>query len=229
MFTKPFLSSFCGAAALALLLLSGCATDGGAAVSTDRPGGVNLAAQTPESVHATPADYAGNDCEALERFLPVMQQGLKTSAGFAHKVYGWHQSAIEQVQRDKGCAEQRSAAGAARASASGQIGAELQPVTPADARALGLDAPRGALVAHPASGGPAERAGLRPRDVIVEVAGQRVQTPAELKSIVGLMAPGFKTSLRVWRERAMVDLTVEIAAPPAAAAGSATAVASRSR
>ncbi|MGJ7494329.1 PDZ domain-containing protein [Variovorax sp. RT4R15] len=196
-------------------LLSACAAPG----ERDRLGmPVDLAAQTPERVHAAPADYRGNDCDMLARFLPAMQHGLRITAGFTHTVYGWHVSAIEQVQREKGCDDPRAvaAAAAATAAASGQLGIQLEPVTPALARTLGMDAPRGALVVAPV--GPAGPAGLHARDVIVEIAGQRVQTPTELKSIVGLMAPGYRAPLRVWREGSIVELTIEISAPPAAAA-----------
>lgn len=204
--------AFCGALAT-LALLSACAAS------------PELSAQTPERVHAAPADYAGNDCDMLARFLPVMQHGYRVTAGFQHTVYGWHVSAIEQVQREKGCDDQRAAA-AMKSAASGQLGAQLDEVTPALARTLGMDAARGALVVQAT----APAAGLQARDVIVEIAGQRVQTPTELKSIVGLMAPGYQAPLRVWRDGSMVDLTIEVAAPQAAsttATQTATAVATR--
>lgn len=180
-----------------LALLSACAAS------------PELAAQTPERVHAAPADYAGNDCDMLARFLPVMQHGYRVTAGFQHTVYGWHMSAIEQVQREKGCSDERAAA-AANAAASGRLGVQLEPVTPTVARTLGIGAARGALVGQTSAS-----SGLQARDVIVEIAGQQVQTPNELKAIVGLMAPGYRAPLRVWRGGSMVDLTVELAAAQA--------------
>ncbi len=54
------------------------------------------------------------------------------------------------------------------------LGADLQPVTPDIAEGLGLDRPQGAVVTKLASGGPAEKAGLRPGDVIVAVDGREV-------------------------------------------------------
>ncbi len=182
-----------------LALLSGCAAS------------PELAAQTPERVHAAPADYAGNDCDMLARFLPVMQHGYRVTAGFQHTVYGWHMSAIEQVQREKGCGDQRATA-AAKSAASGQLAVQLETVTPAAARRLGMPAAHGALVTQTT----APSTGLLPRDVILEIAGQQVQTPAELKSIVGLMAPGYKAAIRVWREGSMLDLTIDVGASQAA-------------
>ena len=181
-----------------LALLSACAAS------------PELAAQTPERVHAAPADYAGNDCDMLARFLPVMQHGYRVTAGFQHTVYGWHMSAIEQVQREKGCGDPRAAT-AAKSAASGQLAVQLEPVTPAAARTLGMPAARGALVTQTT----APTTGLLPRDVILEIAGQQVQTPAELKSIVGLMAPGYKAPVRVWRGGSMLELTIDVAAAQA--------------
>ena len=186
-------------ALITLALLSGCAAS------------PELAAQTPEKVHAAPADYAGNDCDMLARFLPVMQHGYRVTAGFQHTVYGWHMSAIEQVQREKGCGDPRAAT-AAKSAASGQLAVQLEPVTPAAARTLGMPAARGALVTQTT----APTTGLLPRDVILEIAGQQVQTPAELKSIVGLMAPGYKAPMRVWRNGSMLELTVDVGASQAA-------------
>ncbi len=57
------------------------------------------------------------------------------------------------------------------------LGAELQPLTTEIATAFGLDRPAGAVVASVMRGGPAERAGLRPGDVIVAVDGREVADP----------------------------------------------------
>ena len=185
-------------ALLVAVLLSACAA------------APELSAQTPDRVHAAPADYRHNDCDMLARFLPVMQHGYIVTAGFQHTVYGWHVSAIEQVQQEKGCNALLTSA-AARAAAGGQLDVQLEPVTTGLARTLGMGAARGALVVQAPSG-----AGLRARDVIVEMAGQQVQTPAEVKAIAGLLAPGTTAPLRVWRAGSLIDLAVSVAAPPAA-------------
>jgi Do/DeqQ family serine protease len=57
------------------------------------------------------------------------------------------------------------------------LGARLQPLTSEIAESLSLKRPVGALVASVVSDGPAAKAGLRPRDVIVSVDGQEVDDP----------------------------------------------------
>ncbi|TGY85484.1 PDZ domain-containing protein, partial [Marinicauda algicola] len=54
------------------------------------------------------------------------------------------------------------------------LGARRQPVTSDLAQSLGLDRPRGAIVSELWPGGPAEEAGLRRGDILVEVDGVEV-------------------------------------------------------
>ncbi|MDO9195252.1 S1C family serine protease [Rhodoferax sp.] len=103
--------------------------------------------------------------------------------------------------------------GAAGVPAQGAFRARFDAVTPAFAQSLGLESPGGALVIDTEKGSTAEKAGLRPLDIITEVEGQRVQTPADLQAIVGRIRPGYKAAVRVWRKKAMHDMVVEVAAP----------------
>lgn len=101
------------------------------------------------------------------------------------------------------------------AAAPGRIGLKLDAVTPGLATGLGLPQPQGALVVAVVAGSGAERAGLRPLDVILEIAGQPVQTPADLQTVASRMRPGYSAPLRVWRERAALELAVELTAATA--------------
>jgi Do/DeqQ family serine protease len=60
------------------------------------------------------------------------------------------------------------------------IGASFEPVTSEVAEALGLDRARGALVSSVIEGGPAEKAGIKPGQVIVAVNGIAVEHPDAL-------------------------------------------------
>jgi serine protease Do len=71
----------------------------------------------------------------------------------------------------------------------GWLGVTIQNVDRNLAESFGLDRPRGALVSQLAPGGPAEKAGVEPGDVIVEFAGQAIETSADLPHVVGLIAP----------------------------------------
>lgn len=92
------------------------------------------------------------------------------------------------------------------------IGLQLSALDDATAKKLGLNPVQGALVGEVAKGGTAAKAGLRAQDVIVEIGGQEVRSPAEAQAILDAMRPGFNTPLRVWRARKMHDLTLEVAA-----------------
>jgi hypothetical protein len=99
-----------------------------------------------------------------------------------------------------------------------QIGVRVDAVSPGFAQSLGLTQVRGALVVEVGAGTTADKAGLRALDVIVEITGQQVQSPADLAESLARMRPGFKAALRVWRNKAMRDVVVEIAASVSAAA-----------
>lgn len=62
----------------------------------------------------------------------------------------------------------------------GELGLDVQTITPDLARGLGLARNRGLIVSDVAGGGPAERAGLKPEDVIVGVDGAPMDTTVEL-------------------------------------------------
>ena len=57
----------------------------------------------------------------------------------------------------------------------GFIGVQIQPVTKGIAEAIGLNEPKGALVAETVQDGPAEKAGLKRGDTIVAVEGQPIR------------------------------------------------------
>jgi serine protease Do len=83
----------------------------------------------------------------------------------------------------------------------GWLGVTIQNVDRNLAESFGLDRPRGALVSQLAPGGPAEKAGVEPGDVIVEFAGQAIETSADLPHVVGLIAPDTRVDMRVVRDR----------------------------
>jgi serine protease Do len=74
--------------------------------------------------------------------------------------------------------------------ARGWIGVHIQPVTQDIADGFGLKAAKGALVAQPQKGGPADAAGLKAGDVITAVDGEKIETPRELARKVAALAPG---------------------------------------
>ena len=93
----------------------------------------------------------------------------------------------------------------------GRIGVSIQPVTAALAESFGLDRPRGAAVSSVDSGGPADKAGLKPEDIILSVNGRKVEQSSELPAIIAGIRPGASADLEVWRGKGTrhVSVTVE--------------------
>jgi serine protease Do len=72
----------------------------------------------------------------------------------------------------------------------GVIGVRLQEISAELARALNLPSADGALLLEVFRGGPAERAALRPGDVVVRFDGKPVENDADLVRLTAAAAPG---------------------------------------
>ncbi len=68
------------------------------------------------------------------------------------------------------------------------------------ARALGLDEPRGVLVDRVDPGSPADRAGIRPYDVILAIDGERVNDPIDAYTKLLDYRPGDVVRFLIWRD-----------------------------
>lgn len=96
----------------------------------------------------------------------------------------------------------------------GFIGVGLTNVTKPLAAALGLPKDFGAMVQDVSSGTPAERAGLRPYDVIVGVDGLAVRSDDALIRVVAARLPGALARFDVWRDGALKQIDVKLAERP---------------
>ena len=92
----------------------------------------------------------------------------------------------------------------------GRIGVAIQEVSQSLAQSFGLDKPRGALVASVEPGGPADKAGIKPGDVLLAVNGKAVDRSAELPPLVAAVKPGSKASFDVWRDGAKRTMAVAV-------------------
>jgi Do/DeqQ family serine protease len=104
----------------------------------------------------------------------------------------------------------------------GRIGIQgQQNLTPELAKAFGLPNTRGALIADVVPGSPADKAGLKAEDVILEANGHEIRDFSGLRNIIGLMKVGEKLEFKVWREGKTRNLTVIVGkdTDQAAAAG----------
>jgi serine protease Do len=93
----------------------------------------------------------------------------------------------------------------------GRIGVVIQPVTKELAESFGLPRQQGALVNSVEKGGPAEKAGIEPGDVILRFDGKAVNSSEDLPRIVGATKPGTKATVQVWRNKTARDLQVAVA------------------
>jgi serine protease Do len=90
----------------------------------------------------------------------------------------------------------------------GFIGVNIQDVTPGLAEKLELKEREGALISEITTGSPAEKAGLKTGDVIVEFGGKRVRDSRNLKLNVAQTLPGKDVAVKVSRDGKVKELTV---------------------
>jgi len=96
----------------------------------------------------------------------------------------------------------------------GWIGVQIQPVTSEIADGLGLKNARGALVAEPQSGSPAQKAGIKAGDVIVSVNSETVADARNLARRISAMAPGTSVKLGIIRGGREDTLTLTLGELP---------------
>ena len=102
--------------------------------------------------------------------------------------------------------------GGSPGAAHGKLGLGVETLTPELAQRLGVPAGHGVVVERVAPGSPADRAGLRPGDVIAEVGSKPVESARDFAGRVGDARPGEPLALRVRRGEGAFYTTIEPAA-----------------
>jgi len=90
----------------------------------------------------------------------------------------------------------------------GFIGVIIQPVTPGLAKVFKLKEATGALVAEVKPGGPADKAGFKREDVVIEFNGKPVSDSRQFRLMVAQVQPGKTVSAKVLRDGATKTLQV---------------------
>ena len=96
----------------------------------------------------------------------------------------------------------------------GWLGVEPADLSDDGARALALDKPDGVLIRGLQPDGPAERAGMQVRDVVVDVGGKATHDVAGLMSRIAELTPGTMAKVKVWRAPKTLDLDVTVGKRP---------------
>ncbi|MBI4590010.1 MAG: DegQ family serine endoprotease [Candidatus Rokubacteria bacterium] len=96
----------------------------------------------------------------------------------------------------------------------GWLGIAIQDLTDELAAGFGVQARSGVLVADVMKDSPAEAAGLRPGDIIVQFAGHATRDVPELQRRVAATPPGQPVPLTVLRDKKQTRLTIKIGEMP---------------
>ncbi|MBU0550966.1 Do family serine endopeptidase [Myxococcota bacterium] len=94
------------------------------------------------------------------------------------------------------------------------IGVQIQAVTPALAKAFGLDRPRGALVADVVEGGPAATAGIKAGDIILEFDGRAIDEHDTLPWLASTAGVGKSVILKLLRDKVEREIKVKLGRMP---------------
>ena len=96
----------------------------------------------------------------------------------------------------------------------GWLGIEPQELTPELASTLALPGADGVLIRAVLKSGPADRAGVQARDVVLEIDGKATHDVTSLLAQIAALTPGTQTRLKVLRERKSVEVEVTVGKRP---------------
>src|SRR6188472_1976019 len=98
----------------------------------------------------------------------------------------------------------------------GWLGIEPQEVSAEVAKALALDMAAGVLIRGVVRNGPAERAGIQQRDVVLELDGKPTRDTPALLARIAELAPGSPVKVKLWRDKKAQDVEVTVGRRPSA-------------
>jgi serine protease Do len=98
----------------------------------------------------------------------------------------------------------------------GMLGIMVQDLTPDLADAFKIPDAKGALITQVTPDSPAEKAGLKPKDVVQLINNEPITNAAQLRSIVGTLSVGTRLTLTAIREKERMHFNTIIQNPPKA-------------
>ncbi len=96
----------------------------------------------------------------------------------------------------------------------GWIGVEVQDLSPELAESFRLANTNGTLIAGVQRGGPAEKAGIKPGDILVAVESKPVTDSNSMLNLIAALQPGRSARLTIMRNRQSMDVTVNVGKRP---------------
>ncbi len=96
----------------------------------------------------------------------------------------------------------------------GYLGLSAQDIDDSLVAPLRLKDTMGALVSEVTPDSPAERAGIKPGDVIVEFEGKKVGTSSDIHNMAAQTAPGTRVVIGLFRDGAKIEVTATLSERP---------------
>ncbi len=96
----------------------------------------------------------------------------------------------------------------------GWIGVEVQDLTPELAESFKRPNTNGALIAGVLKGGPADRAGIKPGDILVAVDGKPVIDSSTMLNLIAALSPGKAAAITVMRNQSEKSVTINVGKRP---------------
>tara|TARA_B100001996_G_scaffold367997_1_gene340138 strand:+ start:513 stop:1934 length:1422 start_codon:yes stop_codon:yes gene_type:complete len=90
----------------------------------------------------------------------------------------------------------------------GWLGVRIQQVTEEIAELEKLEKPEGALIASVSEKSPADKAGIKAGDIILEFDGKKVDTMRTLPKLVAQTKVGKRVTVKIWRSQRLISKTV---------------------
>jgi len=92
----------------------------------------------------------------------------------------------------------------------GQLGISVQDLTPELAQAFNIKLQQGVIISHVSPNSPAQKANLRPGDIVISVNGKTTKNSASLRNSLGLLSVGDKATLQILRNGKQKRVTLKI-------------------
>ena len=96
----------------------------------------------------------------------------------------------------------------------GWVGVEVQEVTPELAESFRLPSTSGAIIAGVMRGSPADKAGVKPGDLLVAIDGKPVTDAQVMLGLIAALAPGQEARFNLRRDGREVELAIAIGTRP---------------